>query len=1348
MNTELKSKLSDLSPGQLKELMKKMGKEKKEMPVMQRNESQLYPVTSAQKRMWFLSKLDPDSYLYTNPIGIRVKSKQTIDIDLFVKGFKTVVDRHEIMRTSFVNVDGQIFQKVHDHLSFEIEKIDLSLLSPDERETKMFAILEQDGQQIISIEALPLFRFKQLTLSSNEFVFIYTSHHIISDAWSSSYIFRSMQEIFEQTIKGAVPSLVKLKYQFIDYVNWEQKWLVSNEYKNAMAKWREMLPEAPEPLNLPLDFKRPKTINYEGSLYKTTFGKDLVEALRLFSKKEGVTLFHTLLSCFNIVLYKYSKNKEIVVGIPMSNRKLKEFQETIGMFLNTLPHRTLINDNLQFRDYLHQVRQISQDMMTHQDVPFDKITEALNPVRDMAISPLFQVLFVFQNIPAMYEWEDLSVAPVKSDYSISKYDLNLWLEEVADELILSMTCQTSLFRKEMMPQFLTYYECILKHILDNPEEKIVDIKLSEQQHTPYPETESNEYTSYLTGFENQALLHPNKTALRFNEQLYNYSQLNELANQVAHYLLQTKKEQSIIGLAMERTPELLIALLAIHKIGAAYLPIDTQLPKERLAYILADSGIETAITTGTTATVFEGFEVESLLFEDIASKSEQLQKTNPSIKIETNTPAYIIYTSGSTGQPKGVCIEHAQLLNYSTAIWKRMQLSADSNFASISAFTTDLGNTQVFPTLLHGGCITLVPDAVLTNPKLFSSYLHTHLVDCLKIVPSYLRSLLAVEEGFGILPKKLLILGGEAIPASLILKIRASRPDLRIINHYGPTETTIGILTHEIGTVNENSIIPLGKVLDHNTVVIVDSQNRPLPKGIPGEIIVYGNNVGRGYINNKNLTDQNFIALDSNPEIRGYKTGDMGRITYNGDIEFLGRKDRQIKVRGFRVEIDEIEKALLQNPAITEAVVSAKNDQSLVVYTTGALTTLDVSKIKQDLKAHLPVYMIPDEIIVLDSIPRHGNGKINSKALENLSNIDSQTEQNIEIQPRDETELAIKHIWEEVLTQSVKGIHTDFFDAGGNSLMAIEIIAKLNKHFTTDFSIAILFECPTIHLLASKIRTGTYSASQSPLVLLRKGTGNSNLFLIHPAGGDVLSYYDLARNIDSDYSIYGLQAKKTDSKPESIQEVSALYLQAIVEETLTGNFIFGGWSMGALVAYEMARLYKENTGKYAPVIILDQKAPAALADTVMDTVDKLSLFGEKINHLVGRKTQLTKTALEGLTATERSALFLQEFKESNLVPEDLKPEEFHGFLDVMLYHNEITIKYQTETYYGPVLLIRAADSTFADDAIIQTPDYGWINYIPETLSVIEVPGNHITLIRKPNVENVGKQISLYLKNKS
>jgi amino acid adenylation domain-containing protein len=1347
MDTELKSKLSDLSPSQLKELMKKMGKEKKEMPLMTRNESQLYPVTSAQKRMWFLSKLDPDSYLYTNPIGIRVKSKQIIDIDLFVKGFKTVVERHEIMRTSFVNAEGQIFQKIHDHVSFEIEKIDLSSLPSEEREAKMYAILEQDGQQIIRIESLPLFRFTQLTLSPNEFVFIYTSHHIISDAWSSSFIFRSMQEIFEQALKGISPSSAKLKYQFIDYVNWEQNWLVSNEYKNAMAKWREMLPEAPEPINLPLDFKRPKTINYQGSLYKTTFGKDLVDALRIFSKKEGVTLFHTLLSCFNIALYKYSKNEEIVVGIPMSNRKLKEFQETIGMFLNTLPHRTLVNDSLLFRDYLNQVRQVSQDMMTHQDVPFDKITEALNPVRDMAISPLFQVLFVFQNIPAMYEWENLSVAPVKSDYSISKYDLNLWLEEVADELILSMTCQTSLFRKEMMPQFLAYYESILKHILTNPEEKIADINISDEQFIASPETEPNEYTSYLSGFENQVLTQPNKPALRFNEQVYSYTQLNELANQVAHYLLQTKKEESIIGLAMDRTPELLITLLAIHKIGVAYLPIDIQLPKERLAYIIADSGIKTVITNGIIETIFEDFEIESLIFKDIINPSQQLEKTNPSVKITGNTPAYIIYTSGSTGQPKGVCIEHAQLLNYSVAIWKRMQLSADSNFASISAFTTDLGNTQIFPTLLHGGCITLVPDAFLTNPGSFSSYIDKHQVDCLKIVPSYLRSLLAVEEGFGILPKKLLILGGEAIPASLLLKIRASRPDLRIINHYGPTETTIGILTHEIGTVSENSIIPLGKALDNNTVVIVDSQNRPLPKGIPGEIIVYGNNVGLGYINNENLTAQSFIPLDGNPEIRGYKTGDIGRIDYDGNIEFLGRKDRQIKVRGFRVEIDEIEKALLLNPAITEAAIIAKNEQSLIAYIT-TNNNVDISKIKQELKAHLPAYMIPDEIIVVESIPRHGNGKVNTKALENLSNINTQTEQNTDIQPRDEVELTIKGIWEEVLKQNVKGIHIDFFDAGGNSLMAIEIIAKLNKHFTTDFSIAVLFECPTIHLLASKIRKGNYSTSQSPLVLLRKGTGNSNLFLVHPAGGDVLSYYDLARNIDSDYSIYGLQAKKTDEKLDSIQQVAELYLEAITKEIPDGDFIFGGWSMGALVAYEMARLHQNNSEKYSPVIILDQKAPAELDGSTMNTVDKLSLFGEKINHLVGRKTQLTKTALEGLTDTDRSTLFLQEFKESNLVPEDLKPEEFHGFLDVMLYHNEITIKYQTETYNGPVLLIRAADSTFADDATTITNDYGWINYVPETLSVIEVQGNHITIIRKPNVENVGKQISLYLKNKS
>ncbi|MBT8232048.1 MAG: amino acid adenylation domain-containing protein [Bacteroidia bacterium] len=1344
MDEKLKNKINQLSPSQLKELMKKLGKSKKELPLMQRNESEEYPVSSAQRRMWFISKLNPDSFLYTNPIAIKISSKSELDIEKYFSGIKLIAQQHEILRTSFFSKKGKVFQKIHPTVPIQLNKIDLRDFDPNKKEKEVLEILKRDGQKIIDVEDYPLFRFTQISISNNESVIIYTSHHIISDAWSSTQMFRTLHGL---TLNNqAIERLPELKYQYIDYVLWENTWLKGEGYQKALSEVMETIPYEPEPIDLPLDFKRPNMINYEGALEKTILNSKLVTQLKQYCKNKNLNLFHLLLATFNILLHKYSQSSEVSVGIPLANRKIKEFQETIGMFLNTLPLVTSISPEQTFFEYLLQVKTIGEKLVTHQDLPFDKLIDEINPERSLVYSPLFQVLFVYQNIPQIYEMENLRIAPVKSDYNISKYDLDLWVEEVGEEIFLSLTYQTKLFKKEAIQLFLNRYEFLLKEVITNSDKVISELKIEKATKNIAYLKYKLEYKSYLESFEEKVIANPKAIALIHGIKKTTYQVLNEKANQLAHHIISRKTgNDKIVAIALKRSENQIISILAIHKAGLAYLPIDIEQPETYIKYILEDSNVNLIITDSKHKSAFEH---STIILDKIEEDIDAYSSNNPDLQIEHEQLAYIMYTSGSTGKPKGVKISHLQLVNYSTSIWKRLSLSEDSSFASVSALTTDLGNTQIFPVFMHGASLNFIKSDLITNSTWLSNYLEMNPVDCIKMVPSHLSTLLKTENGFNILPKNLLILGGEKVNSELIIKIRNKRPNLRIINHYGPTETTIGIITHEIKEVQENSIIPIGKVLDNNCVFIVDKNSRIVPDGIKGEILICGNNVGLGYQNNKALTNKQFDQSFEHINDRCYKTGDLGRKNVDGDIEFLGRIDRQIKVRGYRVEIDAIESLILKYEGIIGCRVLIKSN-SIIAYVAGNKgTMIKPNDIQNFLIGALPSYMVPDQIVIVDQIPRLGNGKVNEKQLL-LINGQKQEAVSKHGKPRDEIELFILQIWQGILKLKNLSINDDFFNIGGNSLAAIEIIEIINRQFSTNLSIAVLYHNKTVAQLANLVIGAGAQRERSSIILIRKGTGSTNIFFVHPAGGNIMSYYDLSEALPEEYNVYGLQSTFANDNITTIEETATIYLKEIEDTISEGKLVFGGWSMGALIAFEMAKQFYNKNEKNIPVILLDQKAPARYDQEKTKPIgrlERLSVFGGKTDHIVGENTLLNKENLEPLSESERTALFLQEFKKYNLVPEGAQTTDFQVFLDRMMLHNDMAIDYRTKSFKGKYLLIKANDSTFVTDEFENDACYGWRFYTENEVNIKGVNGNHITIMKSPFNKEVSKAIHTFLQS--
>jgi amino acid adenylation domain-containing protein len=1323
MNQELKDKIKGLKPDQIKELLAKAGKKRAGLPKMERNNEQRYPLSDAQKRIWFLSITDDQSSLYTNPMATRVQIPSIFDFEVWKQSFEEVVNRNEVMRTSFEEEDGQLYQRIHETINCEIVRKDLR--ESQNQEEDLNAIVEKDGKSLISVSDFPLFRHIIVELGDGDFVFVYTSHHIISDAWSSSRLFREVFTIYFQIIQTGQSLLAPPKYQFIDYVAWENSWKKSENYNKSLDTWKKIMLNKMDPIKLPLDFKRPEIIDSEGALLKCTIEQDLTDKLLQFSQSRNLNLFHTLFGCFQILLHKYSNQNRFSVGIPLANRETKEFQDIIGMFLNTLPFPADINPQQTVHDFFNEIRAVSEQIQIHQQFPFQGLVDELKPVRSTAIPPIFQVLFVFQNVPSLYDIEGMKLSPIRSDFGRSKYELNLWIEEVKDELQLSLTYQTKLFKKATAENFLERYIHLLEEVIASDTSNISQLQLE------VTKDETLHFLSiqgtYLDQFNRQVNSTPSLIAANDYKEEFSYLHLDKLSNQIANCLLQSTRAD-VIGVQVERSVWQIALILGIHKAGKAYAPINEDWTLEDKQSAIEQLNLQLLITDDQNLQADCRIELLQSIRDTLSDYDADCRHITPS----PEDLAYIIFTSGSTGKPKGVMVEHAQIRNYCDELWPRLSLGAGDGTALVSSLSVDLGYTQIFPSLCNGARVDIVDKGSITDPILLKKLFNRKPPSSLKIVPSHLLSLITHDKAEELLPEKTLILGGESIPTELIEKIRSLKQDLIILNHYGPTETTIGVCTQEIESIDKMDKIPIGKVLGNNTIRIENSNGESLPQGLVGEIVIYGSNVSRGYL--QVFSDK---FTQNSTGIRGYRTSDLGRFNFDGELEFLGRKDRQIKFKGHRVELEGIENIARKVYPSSDIVVLSKSNR-LTLYISGQQEHEYEDRIKQK----IPQFLQPLQFIYLDSIPRLGNGKVDFRKLSMHTPVQSKKKFDHFRPPKNETELKLIQIWKEVLKLNKIKPVDDFFELGGNSLSAIELISMVNRLFGTQLNVSSIFKANNIELMAELVK-GSNNETTNRLISLRKGTGSNNLFIVHPAGGDVLVYNDLANSIDERFNIYGLQNLVGDTDHDSIELMAKTYLKEIDE--LKGDNTFMGWSMGALVAFEMALQTEQSKNIQIPVILLDQLAPIQKSKQSLSKAERLLVFAKKVEALVGQKFDFDFEEFIHISKDEQITLFLKEFVRFKMVPKSVTTEMFEAYLNKMILHNDITLLYQASSYNGRVLLIKAEESTFMDVNSQSSPSYGWINYC-ENLVCKNCSGNHVTMMRSPNVEMVGEIINEAVKN--
>lgn len=1034
------------------------------LPVHKGNKS--HPLSFAQQRLWFIHQLVPDTPAYNLPLIIRFQGR--VNVAVLEQSLNEIIKRHEILRTNFIVVDGQQFQVIQPDLNINLLVEDLQQLPKSDRTTETQHLIKKFAQQTFDLSSQPLLRTQLLRLGEEEYQLVLILNHIIVDGWSIGIFIRELSAIYEAFVNGK-PSPPELPIQYLDFTYWQQRQLQGERLQTLITYWKQQLGGNLPVLDLPTDRLRKSFPTFNGARAKLVLSPSLSAQLKNLCQQEGATLFMVLLAAFKTLLYRYTGQTDILVGSPIASRNRAELESLIGFFVNVLVLRTSLDGVPSFRELLERVKATAIAAYTHQDLPFDKLVEELQPERHLSYNPLFQVMFVLQNIPLPKPTlSDIDITFEEGFNDTAKFDLTLFIEDREQGLVATLEYNTDLFHADTMHRMLGHLQTLLEGIVANPDQSITELPLltafeRQQILVDWNQTQTD-YPQHLCIhqlFEQQVERTPNAVALVFENQRLTYRELNNQANQLAHYLQKLGvKPEVCVGICMERSPEMVIGLLAILKAGSAYIPLDPKYPQERLAFMLEDSQAQILLTQTHLVQCFTDA-INTICLDSDRQFLKQESKENPISEVRSKNLAYIIYTSGSTGKPKGVAIEHSSCIALLT--WAR-QVFADE-LGGVLASTSicfDLSVFELFVPLSWGGKVILVENAL----HLPSSPAATE-VSLVNTVPSIITELLRIN-GLPV-SVRTLNLAGEALQYQLVQQIYQNDPIQKVFNLYGPSEDT----TYSTFTlVNKaDKIVTIGRPIHNTQIYLLDAHLQPVPVGVKGEIYIAGVGLARGYLNRPEVTSDRFIAnpFDNELNTRLYKTGDLARYLPDGNLEYLGRIDYQVKIRGFRIELGEIEKILIKHPAVREVVVLALEqqlgDQQLVAYFVpeqGQSPT--TNELRNYLKGTLPDYMVPAVFVLLDAMPLLPNGKVNRGAL--LVPTLRPTIAGTYEAPNSEMERAIATIWQELLKLEKVGINDNFFDLGGHSLLMVQLKQKLDSAFNKKLSIVELFQHPTIHCLA------------------------------------------------------------------------------------------------------------------------------------------------------------------------------------------------------------------------------------------------------------------------------------------
>ncbi len=1091
------------------------------------------PLSIGQERLWFLDQWDPGNPASNIPFAVRVTGQ--LSIDAFGRSLNEIVRRHEALRTTFQTPAGQPRQVVAPSLSIPLPLIDLCDLPKADHAAEAQRLIMDNAQHRFSLVRGPLLRAELIRLGEQEHMFLLNVHHVVFDAWSVGLFLLELTMLYDAFVHDKPSPLPELAIQYPDFAIWQRQWLQDEVLQQQLAYWKGQLGGRLPVLELPGDRPRPPILTYEGALCLHTIPPALSQKLTAFSQSEGVTLFMTLFAAFQTLLYRYTGEEDIITGSMFANRDFVDIEALMGLFVNNLLLRTDLSGNPTFRAFLGRVREIALEAFAHQNVPFEQLIEELRPPRDTSHTPMFQMMFILQNAPMSSQArQDLQMEFLRVDNKTSKFDLTLSLSEMFDGLRAVAEYRTDLFDHSTIERLLGHYQVLLEGIVEDADRRLSDLPLLSQaerrQLQAWNDTQApfSEHACLHQLFEAQAARTPEAIAAVYEDQQLSYRELSQRSNQVAHALgALGVRPGRLVGVALHRSLDLLVALLGVLKTGAAYVPLDPSYPPERLSFMLADARPVVLLTSREIG--------DWRLETDAAPKSPisnlqsqiidldadwptiaQQPATTPDSRTTPEDLAYVIYTSGSTGRPKGVAIPHRAVVNFLQAMRERPGLGEQEVLLAVTTTAFDIAVLELFLPLIVGARLQLVSREVAGDAMLLAGALESSGANVMQATPATWRMLL--DSGWPGSARLRVLCGGEALPRELANRLRQRCGELW--NMYGPTETTVwsAALPVEQG----EGAVPVGGAIADTQLYILDRWLRPVPVGVPGELYIGGAGVARGYLHRPELTAERFVPNpftttdDRRPTTdegksgdagggqcsvvggRLYRTGDWVRWRPIGTIEFLGRVDYQVKVRGFRIELGEIEAVLTQQEAVGEAVVvvreDATGDPQLVAYLVlrsegdsvappladgdGSQHVAILAKLRSQLAAYLPSYMLPQEYVVLEALPRTPNGKVDRKALPAPQQGAAALPRTL-VLPRTPVETVLAKLWSEVLGREQIGVEDNFFDIGGHSLKATQLLNRVRETFHVNLPLRSLFQATTVATLTELVIANEARPGQS-----------------------------------------------------------------------------------------------------------------------------------------------------------------------------------------------------------------------------------------------------------------------------
>ncbi|OJH38589.1 non-ribosomal peptide synthetase [Cystobacter ferrugineus] len=1298
------------------------------------------PLSFSQQRLWFLDQLEPGTPLYNVAAALRLEG--ALDVRALETALKSVVARHESLRTTFGERGGEPFQRIHASLPPELTVLDWRGRPAHEAHAALQEACVSESLRPFELSRGPLVRALLVRMEDTAHVLQLTMHHIVSDGWSMGVLVREVGALYEAEVAGRTAPLPALPLQYADYACWQREHLQGERLAAGLEYWRNRLGGAPRALELPTDRPRPPVQSFRGARHTFALPAELTRALQTLSEREGATLFMTLLAGFQAVLARYSGQDDIVVGSPIANRTRAETEGLIGFFVNTLALRTDLSGDPTFRELLGRVKDSALGAYAHQDVPFEKLVEVLQPQRDPSRSPLFQVMLVLQNNPAatvraagltLHEYEEAGGGS-------AKFDLLLDMKESGGELRGELEYNTDLFDASTAERLVGHLRTLLEEAVARPETHLGRLSMltggERAQLTAWNATRRPlEPLPFIhERVDRQAERTPDAVAVIFQEQQLTYRQLREQSDAVARELRRRGVGPEVtVGLACERSVEGVVGLLGILKAGGAYVPVDPALPQERVSYMLRDAGARLVLTHRPVAPSLPPLEGEVLLLEEL--REAPGGPFEPPALLPDSS-AYVIYTSGSTGRPKGVNISHASVV-HSTEARLTAFPSTPRVYLMLAPFSFDPSVCGIFWTLCHGGTLVLPPDALRESTEEIPRLIARHGVTHMSFTPSLYATVLELARPEQLASLELVIVAAEASPPAIVRRHARVLPGAQLFNEYGPTEVTVYASVGWCDPESRAATVPIGKPIANMQVLILDKHLRPVPVGVPGELYLGGLGLARGYWGRPELTAERFVPHPHSdvPGARLYRTGDLGRWLPEGNIEFIGRVDNQVKVRGFRIELGEVEEVLTQHPGVREAVVLAREDtpglKRLVAYASPREgMTLGAAELRAFLRGRLPEYMVPSAVVVLDALPRTPNDKVDRRALP-APGVETRAELE---PPRTPVEQALAGVWKELLGVPEVGRQDNFFELGGHSLLAVRALALARARLGVNVPLRALFESPSLEALARSVEAaGSGEARNGALVALRREGSQRPFFCVHPVGGSVACYRELAGLLGPERPFYALQARGLEGEApprEHLEEMAAAYVAEVRAVQPRGPYLLGGWSMGGIVALEMAQQLTRAGEEVARVVLLDSYLEAL--DPAAANVDEASLLAgfladalEAAGQPVPEKLELPEA--EGPEA--RAEALLRQGEKLGLAT----VEQGKRLLAVYRANLQALSRYSLQPYAGPVVLMRAEASAPAKAR-------DWAEVIQRGVTVLRVEADHYSMLRPPRVHEVAARV--------